>query len=402
MASLLWGKVYYHNLFAGFVREEPGDSISFNYDASYIEGGYPAIAHTLPVRSEPYISNYGLHPFFDNLVSEGWLEQLQSRLLGRRIVSRFELLLTFGFDCAGAVSIYDPKPSDLSKSMLDMSNPRELAALTNRASLSGVQPKLAVIEENGIYRPTRMDELSTHLAKFPTPTHSDLIENEYLTTVAVKALLPKDEIVQLTIDEVVGLDEPALLIKRFDRNSEGRLHFEEYTQLLNKRSQTKYDGSYTDMAKFLQETKGCLPTQVYILYRRILAGLLMGNTDMHLKNFAMFHTKDGLRLTQSYDQIAASLYDYKTLALTIADSKDHPIGDLKSRHLVLLGKEFGLSPAIINMAAMELAKNREAAMDAINDAPIGAKKLRNKLIKLMDKRWNGTFSLIGKALSKKQ
>ena len=145
-----------------------------------------------------------------------------------------------------------------------------------------------------------------------------------------------------------------------------------------------------------------MPTQVYILYRRILAGLLMGNTDMHLKNFAMFHTKDGLRLTQSYDQIAASLYDYKTLALTIPGSKDHPIGDLKSRHLVLLGKEFGLSPAIINMAAMELAKNREAAMDAISDAPIGTKKLRNKLIKLMDKRWNGTFSLIGKALSKKQ
>ena len=402
MASLLWGKVYYHNLFAGLVREESGDSISFNYDASYIEGGYPAIAHTLPVRSEPYISNYGLHPFFDNLVSEGWLEQLQSRLLGRRIVSRFELLLAFGFDCAGAVSIYDPKPSDLSKSMLDMSNPKELAALTNRASLSGVQPKLAVIEENGIYRPTRMDELSTHIAKFPTPTHSDLIENEYLTSVAVKALLPKDEIVQLTIDDVVGLDEPALLIKRFDRNSEGRLHFEEYNQLLNKRSQTKYDGSYKDMAKFLLETNGCLPTQVYILYRRILAGLLMGNTDMHLKNFAMFHTKDGLRLTQSYDQIATSLYDYKTLALTIAGSKDHPIGDLKSRHLVLLGKEFDLSPAIINMAAMELAKNREAAKDAINDAPIGTKKLRNKLIKLMDKRWNGTFSLIGKALSKKQ
>ncbi len=402
MASLLWGKVYYHDLFVGFIREEPGDSISFNYDASYIEGGYPAIAHTLPVRSKPYISNYGLHPFFDNLVSEGWLEQLQSRLLGRRIISRLELLLAFGFDCAGAVSIYDPKPSDLSNSMLDMSNPKELAVLTNRASLSGVQPKLAVIEENGIYRPTRMDELSTHIAKFPTPTHSDLIENEYLTTVAVKALLPKDEIVQLTIDEVVGLDEPALLIKRFDRNSEGRLHFEEYNQLLNRPSQTKYDGAYKDMAKFLLETNGCLPTQVYILYRRILAGLLMGNTDMHLKNFAMFHSKDGLRLTPSYDQIAASLYDYKTLALTIASSKDHPIGDLKSRHLVLLGKEFGLSPAVINMAVMELAKNREVTKDTINEAPFGSKKLKDKLIKLMDKRWNGTFSLIGKALYKKQ
>jgi len=402
VANLLWGKVYYKDIFAGTLREEPGGRVTFTYDSTYIDGGHPAIAHTLPVREQPHISNNGLHPFFDNLVSEGWLEQAQSRLLGRREVTRFELLLAFGFDCAGAVSIVDPEPSALSEAMLDLDDPKEMAVLTSRASLSGVQPKLAVVEEGGIYRPARINELSTHIAKFPSANHPNLTLNEYLTTLAFKALLPDDEVVDLGIEDVKGLGEPALLIKRFDRGSEGRLHFEEFNQLLGRSSRTKYDGAHKDMADFILGTDGCLPTQAYLLYRRILAGLLLGNTDMHLKNFAMFHTSAGLRLTPSYDQVAASLYNYKTLALKIAGSKDHPIGDLKGRHLTLLGEEFGLSPAAINMAAQGLEKHIEAAKDAIQDAPLGGADFKDNLIKLIGKRWNGTFALIGKALSKKQ
>lgn len=402
MANLLWGKVYYKDSFAGHLREEPGGRVTFTYDSSYINGGHPAIAHTLPVREQAHISNNGLPPFFDNLVSEGWLEQAQSRLLGRREVTRFELLLAFGFDCAGAVSIVDPEPSALSEAMLDPDDPKEMAVLTSRASLSGVQPKLAVVEEGGIYRPARINELSTHIAKFPSNNHPNLTLNEYLTTLAFKALLPDDEIAQLSIEDVKGLGEPALLIKRFDRVPEGRLHFEEFNQLLGRSSRTKYDGAHKDMADFILGTDGCLPTQAYLLYRRILVGLLLGNTDMHLKNFAMFHTSAGLRLTPSYDQVAASLYNYKTLALKIAGSKDHPIGDLKARHLALLGEEFGLSPAAINMAAQGLEKHIEAAKDAIQEAPLGEADFKDNLIKLIGKRWNGTFALIGKALSKKQ
>ena len=407
MANLLWGKVYYRDIFAGILREEPGGRVTFTYDSSYIESGHPAIAHTLPVRAEPHISNNGLHPFFDNLVSEGWLEQAQSRLLGRREATRFELLLAFGFDLAGAVSIIDPEPSAISDAMLDMDDPKEMAVLTSRASLSGVQPKLAVVKEGGIYRPARINELSTHIAKFPSANHPDLTLNEYLTMLAFKALLPDDEIVELGIEEVKSLGEPALLIKRFDRGPEGRLHFEEFNQLLGRSSRTKYDGAHKDMADFILGTDGCLPTQAYLLYRRILAGLLLGNTDMHLKNFAMFHTGNGLRFTPSYDQVAASLYNYKTLALKIAGSKDHPIGDLKSRHLILLGEEFGLSPAAINMAVQGLEKNIEAAKDAIQDALLhttkgGGANFKDNLIELIGKRWNGTFALIGKTLSKRQ
>ena len=161
-------------------------------------------------------------------------------------------------------------------------------------------------------------------------------------------------------------------------------------------------GAHKDMAKFILETDGCLPTQAYLLYRRILVGLLLGNTDMHFKNFAMLHTPQGLRFTPSYDQVAASLYKYKTVALSISDASDLPIGNLKPANMIRLGEEFSLSLAAINMAVEGLHKNLGAAKQAISDAEFGSDNLKNNLIKLMDKRWNGTFTLIGQTLLKKR
>lgn len=54
------------------------------------------------------------------------------------------------------------------------------------------------------------------------------------------------------------------------------------------------------------------------------------------------------------------------------------------------------------MTANRLEKNLEAAKDAIANAKFGNPDIKNNLIELIGKRWNGTFALIGKALSKKQ
>jgi serine/threonine-protein kinase HipA len=292
MANLLSGNVYYNDFFAGILREETGRRTSFEYDSAYISAGLPSIAYTMPIKATPYISQ-GLLPFFDNLVSEGWLERAQTRLLGKRDeeVSRFELLLAFGYDCAGAVSIVDPEPARLTEKLLNMSDPKEAAVLVSRASLSGVQPKLAVVERGGKYYPSKPNELSTYIAKFSSEKHPDLHINEYLATCAFKELLPEDEVVDLSIKIIEGMEEPALVIKRFDRTLEGRVHFEEFSQLLQLKSKDKYNGSYKEMGEFILATKDCLPIESYRLFSRILAGLLLGNTDMHFKNFAMFHTR---------------------------------------------------------------------------------------------------------------
>lgn len=110
----------------------------------------------------------------------------------------------------------------------------------------------------------------------------------------------------------------------------------------------------------------------------------------------------GLRFTPSYDQVAASLYQYKTLALGMAGSRDRRMGSLASRHLVILGQAFGLSSAAINMAVKGLAKNIEAAKEGINQSDYGTQELKDQLIKQVGKRWNAMFGLIGKALSSRQ
>ena len=402
MADLKWGQVYYRDILSGIIREEPGNRYSFTYDPSYLASAHPAIGFTLPLQSEPFFSTSFIHPFFDNLVAEGWMERAQTRLLGKQITSRFELLLAFGRDCAGAVSILDPTPTTLTNSLLAQDSPIENAMLANRASLSGIQPKLPVVQRGNKFYPAQFNETSTHIAKFSSANHSDLVLNEYLTTLAFKALLPNDDCVEMSLGKLEGFEQPVLLIKRFDRNENTRIHFEEFNAILGHYAHNKYDGSYLQMANFIYNTPGCLPAEVFRLYARILAGVLVSNTDMHLKNFALFHTPEGLRLTPAYDEVAASLYQYKTMALTLGGAPNLQIGDLKPRNLIALGKEFRLGPSAIHIVFKQLEKNLDAALHAILSATYdGSSVMKNKLITMVRKRWNGTFALIGQILSKK-
>lgn len=402
MATLLWGKVYYQDTFAGFIRQEPGGGSSFVYDSTYLQGNNPAIAHALSLQVEPFVYQTELPPFFDNLVAEGWLEQAQSRLLGKRIVTRFELLLAFGHDCAGAVSVVDSSPERLSETLIDIDDPKEKALLTSRASLSGVQPKLAIIEKQGFYYPVNARELSTHIAKFPSNDHIDLVANEYLTTMAFKILLPDEALVEMHVGKIHGFDEDILIIKRFDRAQGQRIHFEEFNQLFDQPSNTKYMSSYKKMAEFIRSQSSCLAIEVYHLYLRVLAGILLGNTDMHLKNFAMFHTNAGLRLTPVYDQVAAALYGYKQLALAIDNTESKLIAKLSPYDLISLGAEFRLDKQAMIMAIQTLERNYEPAKHAVMNCNFGSESLKQKIVQLMSNIWNETFASIGRILSQRQ
>lgn len=155
MASTHWGKVYYRegtaDLYAGELRQEPGGRCVFTYDEGYLAARRPAIAFTLPLSSAPYVNEHGLHPFFDNLVAEGWLKNAQARALKINAEDRFALLLAFGHDCAGAVGIVDP--TQLRELPADLGDPTAVAALKSRGSLSGVQPKLLAVKEGRRFRP---------------------------------------------------------------------------------------------------------------------------------------------------------------------------------------------------------------------------------------------------------
>jgi serine/threonine-protein kinase HipA len=403
MARTLWGKIYLKDIYVGRLQEEPGGRCVFTYDPSYIETKQPAIAHTLPVRAEPYISERGLHPFFDNLAAEGWFRNAQARALGVDPGSRFGLLLGFGHDLAGAVSIEDPEPAE--RKQLDHVDEATIAALLGRASLSGIQRKLLVVKEGGSYRPVGPNELSTHIAKLPSGNLTDLLELEYLTTQAVRALLPDDETVGMDIVFLPPIKEDALIIPRFDRTSSGkRIHFEEFNQLLGKYSgDQKYEGAYEDMGRFILQTPSCIPAEADRLLRRILACFLVGNTDAHFKNFAMFHTRDGLRLTPSYDLVAASVYpEFQSVALQLAGATNLAIGSLQPKHLLAMASHFGLTGEVLVTAVDQIGRRLPHALRTIEQSTVGAKPLRDTLQEKMEKRWKGSFASTGQLLSRKQ
>jgi len=108
-----------------------------------------------------------------------------------------------------------------------------------------------VLSANG-FRPAAAGELSTHIAKLPSPDLPELVELEYLTTAAATALLPDDVAVELEIAEVENVHGPCLLVRRFDRTPSGdKVHFEEFNQLLDRPADAKYEGSYGEMAMFI-------------------------------------------------------------------------------------------------------------------------------------------------------
>jgi serine/threonine-protein kinase HipA len=171
-------------------------------------------------------------------------------------------------------------------------------------------------------------------------TLRDIVENEFLTTVANRTLLPDDAFVNAEIGTIEGIEGRALLVQRFDRRRSGtKLHFEEFNQLLGKRSgDDEYEASCNDMAAFIRSTPGRTRVDAWRLYRRVLVCFLTGNTGAHLKNFAMYHTPDGLRLTPAYDLVAAALYpEYLQLALALGNASNLALNDLKPKHLVALG-----------------------------------------------------------------
>ena len=405
MARTQWGKVYWKDIYAGRLQEEPGGRCVFAYDPSYLvrEDAAP-IAFTLPLRPAPHVSERGLHPFFDNLVAEGWFRNAQARALGIDPANRFALLLGFGHDLAGAVSVEDPEPAP--REQVDHADEATIAALLGRASLSGIQRKLLVVKDGRSFRPVGPNELSTHIAKLASGNLTDLLELEMLTTIAVRALLPRDEIVNMAIAHLPSIKEDALIIPRFDRTPTGkrRMHFEEFNQLLGKYSgDAKYEGAYEDLGQFILKTHGCIPVEADRLLRRILACLLVGNTDAHFKNFAMFHTRDGLRLTPAYDLVAASYYrEYQTIALSVAGAKNLAIGALLPKHLVDMAEGFGVRAEALVAVAEDFSKQLPSALAALEKAGIGTRAMVENLQEKMERRWNGSFASIGQLLSKRQ
>lgn len=83
--------------------EAGGSRFSYRDDWLSDQGAQP-VSLTLPLRREPYDSKT-VHPFFENLLPEGWLLEVSTAKLKISKDDVFGLLLATCRDCVGAVEI---------------------------------------------------------------------------------------------------------------------------------------------------------------------------------------------------------------------------------------------------------------------------------------------------------
>lgn len=101
------------------------------------------------------------------------------------------------------------------------------------------------------------------------------------------------------------------------------LAMEDFCQLDLRLTQDKYKGSYERCAKIIERYSSRKGLDITELYLRLVFSFLVGNSDMHLKNFSLIETEEGSRkyvLSPAYDLLPVNVImpeDKEQFALAI-------------------------------------------------------------------------------------
>ena len=259
-----------------------------------------------------------LLPFFSNLLPEGHMRTYLAERAGVDPVREFFLLWVLGMDLPGAVTIQStdggvwPPQSHMYADGDERGKDRRQDAL--RFSLAGVQLKFSALEEprGGLTIPARGIG-GSWIVKLPSREFEGLPENEFsmmtlarLIGVDVPAthLVGVDAIGNLP-DGVGGLGRAALAVERFDRLPDGSaVHMEDFAQVFGVYPEKKYENaSARSIARVLGAE--CAGTDVAEFVRRLTFSTLIGNADMHLKNWSLLYPdRRHAALAPAYDFVA--------------------------------------------------------------------------------------------------
>ena len=317
----------------------PGDQTLFAFDQDYVDDPErPMLSLAFKDTLGGLITDYRpvrtrVPPFFSNLLPEGALREYLAKKAGVSAKREFFLLWMLGRDLPGAITISPadgeawPPESDHEVE----SGPRSRETIL-RFSLAGVQLKFsAVIEATGGLTIPAEGVGGSWIVKLPSMKFDGVPENEFAMMELARAigievpevrLIPLDQIAGLP-DDVVRMEGNALAVKRFDRTDEGKaVHIEDFAQVFGLYPEKKYErASYRNIAEVLWAETGADGVAEFI--RRLVINALIGNADMHLKNWSLIYPdRRQAALSPGYDFVSTIAYLPDTrMALTLGRSK---------------------------------------------------------------------------------
>jgi serine/threonine-protein kinase HipA len=324
----------------GVINRIAGDSYIFAFEDDYLDdlerpvvslsfkgprGTIVAPARTYPTR---------LPPFFSNLLPEGPLRGYLAAQAGVKPERDFFLLAALGVDLPGAITVapFDGHGAAATSESATYGAGDTTAKSVLRFSLAGVQLKFSAIAEatGGLTIPA--DGIGgSWIVKLPSTEFPAVPENEFAMLELARAIgIDVPDIKLIPIDQISGLphdvgrlEGQALCVKRFDRSDDGaRIHMEDFAQVFGLFPDDKYrKRSYANIASVLNAETGDAGTTDFV--RRLVFSVLIGNGDMHLKNWSLLYP-DGHTpvLSPAYDFVSTVPYiPDDTLGLTFGRSR---------------------------------------------------------------------------------
>ncbi len=200
---------------------------------------------------------------------------------------------------------------------------REAIARAAKMSIQGVQPKLSVRLnlKNEIFEIA--DTGGRYIFKPQTENYSEVPENEAVT---------------MRLAKLIGIDTPlhglvyskddtmTYFIRRFDRAGRNKkIPVEDFAQLSGKDRETKYDSSMEQVVSLIEQFCTFPAIEKLKLFNLTLFNYLVGNEDMHLKNFSLIRQDLKVELSPAYDLLNT------TIILNAREELALPLGGKKNK-----------------------------------------------------------------------
>lgn len=204
-------------------------------------------------------------------------------------------------------------------------------------TVPGVQKKLSLhlFSETNKPRLTLVNDPTGYILKPQVPEFEALPEAEQLVMCMANAV----GISTVPHALIMGSGSLAYITKRVDRVFEKdmikMLAMEDFCQLDLRLTQDKYKGSYERCAKIIGRysiRKGLDMTELFL---RLIFSFLVGNSDMHLKNFSLIETDEG-----SGDYVLSPAYDLLPVNVVMPEDKEQLALAMNGKKMNLRRKDF--------------------------------------------------------------
>ena len=149
-----------------------------------------------------------------------------------------------------------------------------------------------------------------------------------------------------------------------DRNPQIK-HMEDFCQLTERLTERKYFGSYEQIAKKIRLYSSTGGVDAIRFFEIVLYSFLIGNSDMHLKNFSLLREDNAAwHLADAYDLLPVKLLlpeDSEDMALTL-NGKKAKIG---RNDFIEFGKTIGLNERQVSRAVSRIIDALAANIDGV-------------------------------------